>query len=250
MSAGSRAALGAWLGPCAPHGPREAGGGRRAALPGMAAAVPLPAMPPRIVRPAIAAIRRRATFRAPTMPSPHEVAVPPSVAVLLDGNRRSLVALRELAAGDAVLRLQGRLQPEPTRYSVQVGASLHIEMPPGAATGDDDPAYQWRFLNHACEPNTAFVGWSEAGFALGDFVGPGLGPALLAVRAIAAGEELTFDYLTTEFDMAAPFLCGCGSPACVGEVAGYRRLVATQRQARALRTAAHVLRRWNEQGIS
>lgn len=67
--------------------------------------------------------------------------------------------------------------------------------------------YGWRFLNHSCEPN-AFL----------------RGLTLVALDDIPEGAEITFDYNTTEWDMAHPFACVCGTPACVGVVRGYRHL--------------------------
>jgi uncharacterized protein len=53
------------------------------------------------------------------------------------------------------------------------------------------------FFNHSCEANVGIRGQI----------------ILVARRAISAGEELTFDYDTTEVS-AEPFACRCGSPLC------------------------------------
>jgi SET domain-containing protein len=42
--------------------------------------------------------------------------------------------------------------------------------------------------------------------------------ALIARRDIAAGEILTFDYLSTESAIFEPFDCGCGAPDCRGRI--------------------------------
>lgn len=57
-----------------------------------------------------------------------------------------------------------------------------------------------RFGNHSCSPST---------------VAPGYGFDL-AVRDIAAGEELTNDYATLNLDR--PFTCLCATPACRREI--------------------------------
>lgn len=44
------------------------------------------------------------------------------------------------------------------------------------------------------------------------------------LRPIAAGEELSFFYPSTEADMAAPFHCRCGAPGCLGIIDGARRM--------------------------
>jgi hypothetical protein len=57
-----------------------------------------------------------------------------------------------------------------------------------------------RFMNHCCDPTCMSAGYEFE----------------LALRDIAAGEELTDDYgtLNLEYD----FVCGCGSPRCRGEI--------------------------------
>jgi hypothetical protein len=47
---------------------------------------------------------------------------------------------------------------------------------------------------------------------------------VVAVRDIPAGEELTFDYLTTEWEMATPFACRCGAADCRGLIQGFKHL--------------------------
>ncbi|MBX2855331.1 MAG: SET domain-containing protein-lysine N-methyltransferase [Rhodobacteraceae bacterium] len=59
------------------------------------------------------------------------------------------------------------------------------------------------YLNHSCDPNVGVVG--QISFH--------------AMREIAAGEELAFDYATgddDDWEMA----CNCGSPCCRGRVTG------------------------------
>lgn len=45
-----------------------------------------------------------------------------------------------------------------------------------------------------------------------------------AAPDLAAGEELTFFYPSTEWEMDRPFICLCGSPSCVRLVAGAKHL--------------------------
>jgi SET domain-containing protein len=63
-----------------------------------------------------------------------------------------------------------------------------------------------RFLNHSCAPNC------EAVLAMGQIW-------IMALRDIAAGEELTFNY---GFDLEdyREHVCRCGSPGCVGYIVG------------------------------
>lgn len=59
-----------------------------------------------------------------------------------------------------------------------------------------------RFMNHSCDPNTW---WADD-------------DTMIARRDIQAGEELTYDYSTTDVDIPFSFECLCGSPLCRGTV--------------------------------
>lgn len=120
----------------------------------------------------------------------------------------AVVATRRVAADSAVLTIDGPVVAVPTRFTVQVGEREHVD----AEAGTDGSHPIWRFLNHACEPNTRLVGRT-----------------LFARSDIEVGDEVTFDYDTTEWDMAAPFPCRCGAASCRGVIRGYRHLTPAQR---------------------
>ena len=116
-------------------------------------------------------------------------------------------AVEAIAAGETILIVSGRRVRRPDRYSVQVGPRTHIAAPEDLAWNERVGEYGWRYLNHSCEPNACLRGVE-----------------LVALRDIAEGTEITFDYNTTEWDMAHPFRCLCGTPSCVGVVRGYQHL--------------------------
>jgi hypothetical protein len=86
---------------------------------------------------------------------------------------------------------------EPGRYTVQTGPKTHIEV--GILTT----------LNHSCDPNVIL----DTNNML-----------VLAARDISPGDELTFFYPSTEWEMAEPFDCVCASPNCLGTVSGAKDL--------------------------
>jgi len=145
---------------------------------------------------------------------------------MLFGGQFHAMALSAVAAGDVVLKVQGRETSLPTRYSLQVDANEHIDVPHGIELRQQLESYRWSFLNHSCEPNAAFRGRD-----------------LVAVRAIAAGEELTFHYATTEWEMAEPFVCGCGCVRCGKVIRGYRDLDRETRERLAPHVASYLLAR-------
>jgi hypothetical protein len=65
----------------------------------------------------------------------------------------------------------------------------------------NDPA---EMVNHSCNPNAGLFGQI----------------ALVAFRAITAGEEICFDYAMSDSDPYDEFICECGSPNCRGHVTG------------------------------
>jgi len=110
-----------------------------------------------------------------------------------------LIAATPCSAGQLVYRITHyQITRQPTYQTIQVGPDTHIEELGVLA-----------YLNHACRPNV-FVDTAAL--------------AVVAARDIAAGDELTFFYPSTEWDMARPFVCLCGAPECIRLVAGAKYL--------------------------
>lgn len=116
---------------------------------------------------------------------------------------RGVFAAAPISCGEAILLFAGprlhRSQVDFNDYHLQIGDDLYLG-PSGQA---DD------YVNHSCEPNSAFRG----------------GLNLVALRDIARGEEITWDYSTAidEADFAG-FPCACRSPHCRGKVMSFRDL--------------------------
>ena len=77
---------------------------------------------------------------------------------------------------------------------------------------DDSPD---NYLNHSCEPNIGFIDGSLSMFAL---------------RDIAAGEELLWDYSTSMNEAGWRVQCSCGAATCRGVIESFRHLAPTVRQ--------------------
>ena len=128
------------------------------------------------------------------------------VAVQEHDGGRALVAVAAIDAGERVLGLSRVFVAERGRYTIQLDEARHQ-----AGTGEADD-----FMNHSCAPNVRLdVEALEA----------------VALRPIAAGELVTFHYLTTEWEMAEPFACRCGAPGCLGTLRGFRYLGPAARRA-------------------
>ena len=91
--------------------------------------------------------------------------------------------------GKTVLYLDGEVIAHPTRTSIQIGDGKHIEDKVGS------------FINHSCHPTCKIDGHK-----------------VVALRDIAADEQITFDYSENETAMASPFVCACCSRLISGKL--------------------------------
>ena len=112
------------------------------------------------------------------------------VSVAQENGEYRVLASEDIAKGDFVLAVEGRLVKVPSKYSVQVGDDEHIDIDTPEEVEKYPERYLWRFLNHSPKPN---------GILKGRF--------LYALESIVSGEEITFNYNANEYDMAEPFLC-------------------------------------------
>lgn len=142
----------------------------------------------------------------------------------VDGEHR-LVSTASIAAGATIFRLIGERTGRASRHSVQVDWDEHIETPCAHSNGEALHLYLWRFLNHSCDPSAMICGTE-----------------VVARRSIEPLEEITFDYDTTEYDMAEPFDCRCGAQCCRGRIRGFRHLDPKHRERLRPRLAPYLVR--------
>lgn len=147
-----------------------------------------------------------------------------SVGVVRAAREYRLIATRWIFAGERLFKIEGEETTTPTRYSVQIGENLHIDLGEGYSTEEILDRYFWRFMNHSCEPNSLIQDRE-----------------VIALRDIQPWEAVTFNYNTTEWEMAEPFACGCGSATCIGTIQGLKYLAESQRE-RLGAVAAHLSR--------
>jgi hypothetical protein len=121
------------------------------------------------------------------------------------GGGRSIVAIERIAAGEPVCVWGGRvigadevaaLSPSERAHAVQVEEGLYL-----AVIEPDEPA---SYFNHSCDPNVGFNGQI----------------VLVAIRDIAPGEEVAFDYAMSDGSPYDEFECCCRAARCRGKVTG------------------------------
>ncbi len=147
-----------------------------------------------------------------------------SVAVVRAGGEFRLIANRPVAAGEHLFTVVGELSHRPTKYTVQVGPAMHIDVPAEYDFEAILDRFYWRFMNHGCDPTVTIKGRE-----------------VVSLKPIEFGQDITFNYNTTEYDMAEPFACRCGSERCAGRVQGFRHLSADERARLRPWLAAHLL---------
>lgn len=111
---------------------------------------------------------------------------------------RSLITKQAYKKGEIICNIPTeKLSDKANRYTVQIGQDRHTEVGKLSA------------LNHSCDPNVILDTENLR---------------MVACRDIEVGEELSFFYPSTEWEMDAPFICLCGASNCIHVVAGARFL--------------------------
>lgn len=88
------------------------------------------------------------------------------------------------------------LPREEQGHTIQIYDELYL-----APMGMEEPA---DYINHSCNPNAGVCGQIS----------------LVAMRDIAANEEITFDYAMADSSSFDEFECACGTNTCRGRVTG------------------------------
>lgn len=89
------------------------------------------------------------------------------------------------------------LPEDRRRYAVQIDDDRYLVTPISGLGAAD-------LVNHACDPSALLVGANT----------------LVARRDLAVGDEVTYDYATSDANPYLGFVCRCGAATCRGEVTG------------------------------
>ncbi|ROV92047.1 hypothetical protein VMCG_09535 [Cytospora schulzeri] len=95
------------------------------------------------------------------------------------------------------------IEEEPTYATCQIGRGKHVSL-------NSDLLY----MNHSCEPSLIIDVDN-----LQILAGP---------KGLKPSDELTFFYPSTEWELAQPFDCSCGTPSCHGRISGARDMSPSQ----------------------
>jgi hypothetical protein len=113
---------------------------------------------------------------------------------------RSLYARKKFRANQLIVEFSWtEIHVKPNYLTVQIGENEHIELLPEYL----------ECINHSCDPNSFFDTTNKR---------------LIALKPIAAGEEITFFYPSAEWDMDQIFQCLCNCSNCLGIIKGAKYL--------------------------
>ena len=122
-----------------------------------------------------------------------------------DRGGHSVVAREAIRKGELIVVWSGtlvdvdKLNSLPVtvrRYSLQVEENHYL-----VSLSDCEPP---DYVNHSCNPNSGLSGQIT----------------LVAMRDIQPGEEISYDYATSDGSSYDEFQCGCGSSRCRGHISG------------------------------
>jgi hypothetical protein len=118
----------------------------------------------------------------------------------VDNKQNSLHSTTSFKKGEVICNFKaGLTQKNATYLTVQVDIDKHITLQPEFL----------QYINHSCEPSVFFDTTTMQ---------------LIALQDLNAGDEFTFFYPSTEWDMAQPFVCNCGSNNCLQLINGAMHL--------------------------
>lgn len=110
--------------------------------------------------------------------------------------QKALHAAIQFFPGDIICKFSAATTQDYATYlTVQLADEKHITLLPEFL----------QYINHSCDPSVFFDTTTME---------------LVCLRAMKPGDEFTFFYPSTEWEMAQSFICNCGSKNCLQLITG------------------------------
>ncbi|RDE06983.1 SET domain-containing protein [Sphingomonas aracearum] len=123
---------------------------------------------------------------------------------------KAVYAAQGFAEGETIIRFTGRrFRADRVPSDLSGRADRFVQVTPDTVMGPSGRIDD--LINHSCAPNAGLRFLSGGVF-------------LIAVRAIAPGEEIAWDYSTTMMASDWQMLCQCGAPDCRGTIGNFSTL--------------------------
>ena len=133
--------------------------------------------------------------------------------VYVEGKGLGVFADKEFRSGEDIITFKNTLVDlaHKSAEAVQVTEDQYL---------DTEWLVTEAFINHSCIPNAKL-----------DLRLDKPESAYLAIKDIARDQEITFNYLATEYDMGdGSFTCRCGTEGCYGQIRGFKYLTLEQQE--------------------
>ncbi|MDD2807273.1 MAG: SET domain-containing protein [Patescibacteria group bacterium] len=114
---------------------------------------------------------------------------------------KRLVTIKKIAAGETILAFEKKFVSYSTNKTLRIDENTHQI--------SADPNSPENFINHSCDAN-AYIDFKSL--------------SLVARRPITSGEEITYNYCTSDYDEEDIFECHCQSAKCKKYIAGFKSL--------------------------
>ncbi|HEY4506496.1 MAG TPA: SET domain-containing protein [Candidatus Paceibacterota bacterium] len=126
-------------------------------------------------------------------------------------NQFGVITKKSFNKGEVIFSVKGPVLSQPTKYSFSVGIDKHID-----PLRDDGSFDFGHYLNHSCDPNTIIR-------VVNSDTSPHI--EIVARRDIKSGEELAFDYASSEYNpTTSKTSCLCKTDTCRGVMHGFKDL--------------------------
>ena len=139
-------------------------------------------------------------------------------------DQKGLIVIDNIPKNSVIFSFRNEVTHARTQTSIQVSADSHIE-----------PSAFGMYANHSCKPNCCIYAQLRDNGASGHIM-------LIATEPIAKGEEITFDYASTEIELTPELRgtkCLCRQFGCRITMKGYVDL--TEKERKVLDASNHVL---------
>ncbi|MBI2232634.1 MAG: SET domain-containing protein-lysine N-methyltransferase [Candidatus Aenigmarchaeota archaeon] len=128
------------------------------------------------------------------------------------GNQKGVFAAENIENGKKMLDFPGKIVPEEKSNPLDLQISKNTVIRASSKNQIDN------FLNHSCDPTACVKKKGEVFY-------------LISIKNIKKGDEITFDYDTTDYDNKEfEFSCSCKSLKCRKMIRGFKYLDARQKK--------------------
>ena len=132
---------------------------------------------------------------------------PNKIKIRLTEKGKSIFAICQIERHEIIVRFERNFTNQPSNKTLRIAENTH-------QLSRESHSME-NFINHSCEPN-GYINFKDM--------------TLRALRRINEGEEITYNYLTADWDDEDVFDCKCGSARCLKKVHGFKNLSFVEKQ--------------------